>query len=102
MPLRRKLKPPPVPAAEPARKRPGRAPQRREGLPWLALAAMVALWPSRPRPAPCDEAAIQHREPGRGRDAPSPAHIPLLGWRDILWRTAREFRQDRIPRSRAG
>lgn len=36
-------------------------------------------------------------EPRRGRAAQHPHGIPLLGWRDILWRTAREISVDRLP-----
>ena len=36
-------------------------------------------------------------EPRRGRAARQPSHIPLLGWRDILWRTWREISVDRLP-----
>lgn len=36
-------------------------------------------------------------EPRRGRAARHPAHIPLLGWRDIVWRTWREITVDRLP-----
>lgn len=37
------------------------------------------------------------REPGRGRDARSPRAIPMLGWKDILWRVWREVLDDQIP-----
>jgi membrane protein len=43
-------------------------------------------------PAQFDEA-----EPRRGRAAHHPGHIPLLGWRDILWRTWLEISVDRLP-----
>lgn len=36
-------------------------------------------------------------EPRRGRAARHPGHIPLMGWRDILWRTAREISVDKLP-----
>ena len=36
-------------------------------------------------------------EPQRGRAARHPHRIPLLGWRDILWRTFREISVDRLP-----
>jgi membrane protein len=82
-------------------------------LPWIALVAAVGLWP---RPRPSEAAVIQDKvvagasdpramspdafaaeQPGRGRDARRPGHIPLLGWRDVLWRTARETIDDKIP-----
>lgn len=43
-------------------------------------------------PAQFDEA-----EPRRGRAAKHPGAIPLLGWRDILWRTGREISVDKLP-----
>jgi hypothetical protein len=36
-------------------------------------------------------------EPMRGRAARHPRRIPVLGWRDILWRTFREISVDRLP-----
>ena len=41
-------------------------------------------------------------EPGRGRDAVSPWHIPLAGWKDILWRTYEEIGTDRLLAIAAG
>ena len=55
---------------------------------------------------PSDEpAAIQHaraRERGRGRQALSPLHIPLTGWRDIAWRVYAEIGNDRLLAVAAG
>jgi membrane protein len=42
-------------------------------------------------------AELDRCEPGRGRCAQSPWRIPLLGWKDILWRTYREMGRDRLP-----
>jgi membrane protein len=42
-------------------------------------------------------ADFDQAEPMRGRAARHPHHIPLLGWRDILWRTWREITVDRLP-----
>ncbi len=42
-------------------------------------------------------ADFEQAEPQRGRAARLPHHIPLLGWRDILWRTGREIGVDRLP-----
>ncbi|MET3665261.1 YihY/virulence factor BrkB family protein [Caulobacter sp. 1776] len=42
-------------------------------------------------------AEFDQAEPRRGRAARHPTHIPLLGWRDILWRTWREITVDRLP-----
>jgi membrane protein len=41
-------------------------------------------------------------ETGRGREAGTPVQIPTLGWKDILWRTYKEFGQDRIMSVAAG
>ncbi|MBA1158940.1 YihY/virulence factor BrkB family protein [Microvirga mediterraneensis] len=41
-------------------------------------------------------------EKGRGREAETPAQIPSLGWKDILWRTYEEFGQDRLMAVAAG
>lgn len=66
-------------------------PAVREVAPWAALLAfaVVALAPrpGTPRGAP---------ERGHGRMARRPAEVPPLGWRDILWRTWREMRDDRL------
>ena len=35
-------------------------------------------------------------EPGRGRDASRPEHIPARGWTDILWRVVRSTAEDRV------
>ena len=47
-------------------------------------------------------AAAERAEPGRGRDAASPADIPPRGWRDVLARTWAEFGRDRIMSVAAG
>jgi len=49
---------------------------------------------------PTDEARA--RERGRGRRAPSPAHIPWQGWKDILIRTYFEFNRHRLLALAAG
>jgi len=41
-------------------------------------------------------------EPGHGRAARDPFHIPLRGWQDIFWRTLREFGADNIPQVAGG
>lgn len=60
----------------------------------------TALWhastPGLSRERLGDPAAIEAEEPGRGRLAESPRHIPWRGWRDILWRVGREFSEDRL------
>jgi membrane protein len=46
----------------------------------------------------------EHRatEPGRGRRAEAPQHIPWLGWKDIAYRLKDEISQDRIGTIAAG
>jgi len=41
--------------------------------------------------------AFDQAEPGRGRAADFPHAIPLIGWRDILWRTLKEISRDKLP-----
>ncbi|MGE0370729.1 MAG: YihY/virulence factor BrkB family protein [Gammaproteobacteria bacterium] len=36
------------------------------------------------------------RESGRGRHAQKPHHIPLRGWKDILWRSWQELKENNI------
>jgi membrane protein len=61
--------------------------------PWAALGVMLALWP---RDGDLNEVGLGPLEQGRGRMANSPGEIPAAGWRDIVWRTWREFNDDRI------
>jgi membrane protein len=42
------------------------------------------------------------REPGRGRRAASPIHIPWKGWKDIFWRTVNQASEDRLLAIAAG
>ena len=52
-----------------------------------------------------DKAAAQQEqppEPGRGRKAESPAEIPALGWKDVLFRVYRSLEQDRVMLIAAG
>lgn len=71
--------------------------------PWLGLAAVTALWLRQPKAQPgLSESVIaaperfEQAEPGRGRMAEHPHHIPWLGWRDIAWRTWQEIGTDRL------
>ncbi len=65
---------------------------------WLALAALLLFWPRPVRGEhPLTETRAQQLQPGRGRSARSPSQIPPRGWRDILWRTLKEFNKDNIP-----
>ncbi|WP_457300463.1 YihY/virulence factor BrkB family protein [Phyllobacterium sp. P5_D12] len=52
-----------------------------------------------------DKAAAQQEEPlepGRGRKAESPAQIPALGWKDVLFRVYHSLEQDRVMLIAAG
>ncbi|WP_374473043.1 YihY/virulence factor BrkB family protein [Phenylobacterium sp.] len=72
--------------------------------PWVGLAAVTALWAqSTRRPPPglsnpeiASPEHFEQIEPGRGRLAAWPHHIPWMGWRDIAWRVYRESGNDRI------
>jgi membrane protein len=71
--------------------------------PWVALAALIALWPTTARGGQSHvEAVLRSGERRRGREAPSPLCIPRRGWRDILWRTLTGFLNDRITTVAAG
>ena len=98
----------------PGRKRPVRQwlATRPYGLaPWIVLLALApfAFRPKTPVPEPHEPppglsedrvlppADFDQAEPMRGRAAKHPRHIPMLGWRDIAWRTWREITVDRLP-----
>src|SRR5258708_16483071 len=73
--------------------------------PWLAALAMAALGRSRkkgqndaPAKPPCrTPEQFDAAEPHRGRRAQVPWGIPPRGWKDIFWRTYREFGRARLP-----
>lgn len=59
----------------------------------------VELRPARPDilpPAPPQPHDFDAREPGRGRLAEHPHHIPRKGWADIAWRVAMGYFGDRV------
>jgi membrane protein len=59
----------------------------------------VELRPKRPEvlpPAPPTPEDYDQKEPGRGRLAHRPEHIPHRGWVDILWRTGASYFGDRV------
>lgn len=77
--------------------------------PWALAAVAASAWwaarraPDPPAPQPglsrqtlAPPVVFEMQEPGRGRVAMRPRHIPWLGWRDILWRTWREIGEDRL------
>lgn len=78
--------------------------------PWIVLLALAPFaFPKKSAEEPIvdppglseDRAMPPHEfdaaEPRRGRAARHPGAIPLLGWRDIVWRTWREIGADRLP-----
>jgi len=72
-------------------------------LPWVALTIMTALWPTPARGEDeLSERNADRLQPGHGRRADHPGAIPLKGWKDIGWRTWKEFNADRITRLAAG
>ncbi|HYE42960.1 MAG TPA: YihY/virulence factor BrkB family protein [Caulobacteraceae bacterium] len=72
-----------------------------KALPWAALAGVAALIAvdevrARRRAAARELPAQAGRASDRGRAADSPTEIPKAGWKDILWRTAREVQADDV------
>lgn len=78
--------------------------------PWIVLLALTPFaLPRRPTEEPIVDppglsedramppAQFDQAEPRRGRAARHPTAIPILGWRDILWRAGREISVDRLP-----
>ncbi|RZJ44096.1 MAG: YihY/virulence factor BrkB family protein [Brevundimonas sp.] len=59
----------------------------------------VELRPARPEilpPAPPTPEDFEAKEPGRGRMAQRPEHIPHKGWTDIFWRVGAAYFGDRV------
>src|SRR5436305_5976862 len=46
--------------------------------------------------------AARAAQPGRGRTADAPTHIPWAGWKDILWRVYEDLGKHRILLAAAG
>jgi membrane protein len=80
------------------------------GIALLAVAAAVAYFDPdhqtggrSEKPISEKNAALtQSMTPGRGRHATTPAHIPVGGWKDILWRTYEQIGEDRLLAVAAG
>lgn len=82
--------------------------------PVLSLAAVGMAWwrarhpkpreagARRPAPESLDAHAARAVERGRGREADAPQEIPAKGWKDVVLRTWKEFRDDEIPMISAG
>ncbi len=115
----------------PSRSR-GRTPHGRiEALGWFLAAGVILAWPrdkplidlskasptallrqlgarleggrgAEPMTVQAEILAAEALEPGHGRSARDPFHIPLRGWQDIFWRTLREFGADNIPQVAGG
>lgn len=63
------------------------------------LARKGVLAPPAPDPTPAGPLSpddYEAREPGRGRRAHRPDHIPRKGWIDIVWRTGAAYFGDRV------
>jgi membrane protein len=59
----------------------------------------LELRPARPEilpPAPPTPEDFEAKEPGRGRMAKRPEHIPHKGWTDIFWRVGAAYFGDRV------
>src|SRR6185437_8160023 len=80
------------------------------GLALLALAAAIAYLgpehqsdhPSRDSLSDDDTSRTQKLAPEHGRLASTPTHIPMRGWKDILWRTYEQVGEDRLLAVAAG
>jgi membrane protein len=64
--------------------------------------AHVAFGAATPATEPLSLQEARAREPGRGRKASTPMHIPWRGWKDILIRSYREVQDDRLLSLAAG
>jgi membrane protein len=112
----------PSKARAPSKSRPRASHGRIEALGWFLTAAVILAWPrerplidleklsvrlrrrggAEPMTVEAEVLAAEALEPGHGRAARDPFHIPLRGWQDILWRTLREFGADNIPQVAGG
>lgn len=72
-----------------------------------AIAGLVATL-RRPREEGLEDKRRRHAwslaaaEPGRGRMADHPGQLPARGWKDVVKRSLKEFREDNIPLISAG
>lgn len=57
---------------------------------------VIAPPPPEPELAPLTPEDYEAREPGRGRCADRPGHIPRKGWTDIFWRLGASYFGDRV------
>src|SRR3954468_8032145 len=56
----------------------------------------------RPSDEPYSQQVARTMQPGRGRSVKTPTHIPLRGWKDILWRTYEDISSHRLLMIAAG
>jgi membrane protein len=76
----------------------------------LAVAAAISYFgrdpgqrrDSQTRDSDDNAGPIQAMQPGHGREATAPTHIPARGWKDILWRTYQQINEDRLLAVAAG
>jgi membrane protein len=90
----------------------GTLPSRSPSPPWwpvVALGALALVTWSQPAPSSPGErgegvprASVAGDEPGHGRAAEAPQHIPALGWRDIAWRVYASVDDNRLLAVAAG
>jgi membrane protein len=64
--------------------------------------AEIAFGSTNPAMEPLSLQEVRARERGRGRQAPTPIHIPWRGWKDIFIRTYHEVQEDRLMSLAAG
>jgi membrane protein len=72
--------------------------RRREGKPKSAKPPGA----DRPSDEPYSAQLGRSMQPGRGRSAKTPTHIPWRGWKDILWRTYEDISSHRLLMIAAG
>jgi membrane protein len=87
--LVRAIVPAPGPRSEPRSRSTPKSPSARPG-------------PERHAKSGRDGGPHAAKEPGRGREAETPAQIPARGWKDILWRVYERFGRDRVLAIAAG
>jgi membrane protein len=87
-----------VPAAGPrSEQRPGESPRRSD-----TPSQGQKPGPDRRAKTSDDRTGHAAKEPGRGREAETPAQIPARGWKDVLWRVYERFGHDRVLAIAAG
>ena len=80
----------------------GARPWRRRGIAEVGSDQEDGAFERRPSQEPHSVQRVRAVERSRGRRARHPAQIPVLGWKDILWRTYRQIGDDRVLAVSAG